>query len=298
LWNRLKDGDYAHYYADQRHAAKNVGDQRAAIFIIRFYQVAISGFRGSREEFVEGLETLYQDIGTPRSTRRASHLLARVIDEFKPRLHTSPEQSDFDSLEVADRFGLAKLLRLISEGDTQRSDGASLQQLADRAERLKLPYKRSRIDRLHNGTAPVKAREFALLAKLYNVKPFLFVHFLFPIFRGFVAVRESEGDFRAVDESFVPGSARYFVPCRRLADSDIAIVLVELEGGEQTPENRHPGHELIIPLQGEIAVNFDVAVPIGAPLQSYAHYDATNDHSTANIGKGKARFLVIRFHED
>lgn len=295
-WNRVDAGGYAHYYADQYHLARNVGKGPAELFVIRFYQVGIAGKNGSREAFVDQLERLYADIGTPRSTKRASHVLARVINEVKPA--TEMPSAD-EPTEVVDRFGLAQLLRLISNR-MRNNEPASLQQLAERAHTLGLDaFNRSRIDRLHNGLAAVKRSELEDLARLYEVEPFLFVNFLYPTFRSMVTIRENEGDFVRVKD-FVRGRAEYLVPKRRLADSDVAIVLVKLlESGDETPMNRHPGHELIIPLEGEIAVVFnDITLPIGPAKKSYAHYHATVDHATKNIGSGEARFMVVRFHED
>ena len=74
--------------------------------------------------------------------------------------------------------------------------------------------------------------------------------------------------------------------------------MVELDPGAGTPTNRHPGHELILPLSGVVSVESGgLSMPLDAAEGLYAHYHSRFDHAVVNAGGGPAKFLVIRFHE-
>lgn len=307
LRNRLESGDYIHFYSEESHSAWNIGASVAKVFLIRFYQF-ISGQRSSRNELAEELTTLLRALGTKDTKKRSAHLIARVVES----LGSGSEPFDMSvdrrvGHEVVDRFGLARLLRLICSSNFQGGSKAlSLAQLANRAKEHGLKgFSRSRIDRMQNGFAQVRRQELRELARLYQVEPFLFYNFLYPTVGHAVVIRAGNGtdgkigDFKALPPELIKDPrVNVKVPVRRLADSDLALVNVELDIDGITPINRHPGHELVVPLEGEIEIRFGEMRRIIAPARGgYAHYSSRFDHCLANAGRSKAKFLVVRFHE-
>jgi hypothetical protein len=204
-----------------------------------------------------------------------------------------------DRNTVRDRFGLARLLRLVySERFQGPRNEISLPDLERRAQNQGLRFRRGHFDRLHHGEATLEREELRDLAKVYEVEPMLLFDFLFPALRNAVVVRRPE-DWRLLPAEFLgcPG-VNYYSPCRRLSDSDISIAMVEFTRAAGTPVNRHPGHELLLPLEGHLEVRFgDTRTGISAGEHLFAHYHSRGEHQVANVGEDPARALVIRFYE-
>jgi quercetin dioxygenase-like cupin family protein len=290
LWTRLGPGGYVHFYAEQRHSAWNIGPKPVRLFIIRFYQLESPG---TRFAYLEAL----------KATNPNRNLISRVVEETKAALAPfDMRDGQTDSAEIRDRFGLARLLKRVC-GPEFRGKGNDLsrQDLADRAAAQQLSYKRSWFDRLHHGQAEVPVADVPVLAKkIYEIEPMLLYDFVFPVQRNAVAVRWPD-DFRPVPESFLGAAGvSYQVPCRRLAHSDIAIARLQLEPGASTPadRHRHPGQELLVPLQGVCEVRFgNVRAPLDAREHRYAHYLSHREHQVVNVGTEPAEHLVLRFYE-
>jgi quercetin dioxygenase-like cupin family protein len=288
LWTRLDRGDYVHFYAEQQHSAWNTSANPARLFIIRFYQLEATG---TRFEYLKALG----------AKRPSANLIARVVKEVKAALAPFDLRAGRNPVpEVSDRFGLARLLQLLCSDEFRGADnGLSLKALARRAADRHLGYSPSWFDRLRHGQAPVRADELPALAeKVYEVEPLLLYDFLFPVHRNAIVVRQPR-DFRPVPDDLVrsPG-VRYEVPCRRLADSDLAIARLRLAPGAGTPVNRHPGHELLLPLAGVCEVRFgEVRARLDPGQHRYAHYHSRRDHQVVNVGDRPAEHLVLRFHE-
>lgn len=288
LWTHLNKGDYIHFYAEQQHSAWNTSTKPVQLFIIRFYQLESSG---TRFELLQALSA-----GNP-----SANLITRVVTEVKAALMPFDMRANRnEAAEVLDRFGLGRLLLLICPEEFRGSgNGLSLKALAKRAADHQLRYKQSWFDRLHHGQAAVRAEELPTLAKvIYEVEPLLSYDFVFPALRNAVVVRQPD-DLRLLPENFVPSQdVRYRVPCRRLADSDLAIAMLELAPGAGTPVNRHPGHELLLPLEGVIEVRIGgMGARLDAAEHLYAHYHSRLDHCVVNVGDQWAKQLVLRFYE-
>ena len=284
---RLSAGDYLHFYAEQRHGVTNPLSRRAQVLVIRFYQIERSG---TRDEHIRQI----------RQTRHDRNVTRRVFREMVAMLTpTDLREVELSTGEVRDRSGLGRLLQLLT---TERFRGAgqqlSVRQLSDRMRRQKRPRTASKIDRMHHGQAAVSADELELIADVYGTEPLLLYEFLYPAFRPTIAVQK-RGDWRAVPPSLLGSSAcSYQVPCRRLADSDLGVAHLILPPGTTTPVNRHPGHELIVPLRGRARVclaneSWDIAE--GEHL--FAHYSSEIAHQVINEEREPVEMLVARFYE-
>jgi quercetin dioxygenase-like cupin family protein len=160
-------------------------------------------------------------------------------------------------------------------------------------------YSKSKFDRIHHGQAPIDEIELEWLARnVYHIEPMLLSDFLFRTFRPSVAVRRPH-DWVDVKPDLVGlYGVSYQVPCRRLADTDISITSLLLQPGASTPANRHPGHEVIVPLEGAVVVHIDRKdTPVRTGEHLAAHYFSRQIHAVENAGKEPARMLVLRFYE-
>lgn len=103
------------------------------------------------------------------------------------------------------------------------------------------------------------------------------------------------------------GALEYMIPSRVLANSDISVVLLVLRERSFTSWNHHPGFEAVIPLDGQVTVEFrkkpldEADVPPSDPAgpEEVLLYRSTTSHRVrfhqAGSG-GKARVIVIRFN--
>ena len=106
------------------------------------------------------------------------------------------------------------------------------------------------------------------VGKLYgNIYDLLLLRFLFPAVPGMIVFRprkanDPESVFKDGvsndDLKFeVPDGISYSMPTRNLAGSDIAMSELTLGPGARTDWNKHPGYELILPLDGDVGLCFD-----------------------------------------
>lgn len=283
FWTRLGKGEYIHFYSEQVHTVHNISSQLARIFIIRCYQFEWSGVR-------QWLKKLNVE-KPPRN------LVRRVLYEMKGSLRFDMRVQTKPADAVIDRFGFGRLLKKLC-AERFRGEGNHLR-VKDLAERGR-PYdiNQSKIDRMHNGLALVTSEELTIIAQLYDVEPFLFYDFLFPAFRNAVVVRPPD-DMSLVHDDFNPSSeARYYVPIRRLAESDVAIAVLELPPHTSSPMNGHPGYELLLPLSGGVVLHLaDEIIPIVVDEHLFAHFASDQQHRVANEDSEPASVLVVRFYE-
>lgn len=292
-WTRLEKGAYCHFYSEQLHGAWNVGAGDAELFVIRFYQLAEFG---TRLQVLHDLTELMKDLSLGRTTKRSTHLLARVIADMGSNVDPfGGGGTDRSGAEVLDRFGMGRFLRLVCSSRFQGGEKSlSLKEL----EGLGVPgFTRSKIDRLHNGLAPVRRDELPSLEALYGVPAFLFFNYLYPSFKNAISVRLD--DYAEVPRDFITSEGvTYSVPRRRLSDTDLALARVVLKPGASTPPNRHPGHELILVLRGEVGVRAGgSAGAIVLAANQYAHYSSVASHRVENVGRHVAEFIAVRFQE-
>ncbi|MCG8652363.1 MAG: cupin domain-containing protein [Pirellulales bacterium] len=287
----LDKRDYIHFYSEQEHCVFNDSSTPAELFIIRF--------KPSSRRFA-----LYRAL---RAKRPTGDFVARAVRELLASVAPYPTTVSFaeaDNPEVLDRFGLARFLQLLA-GESFRGKGArlTLDQLTQRAEHTK--FNRAKFHRIHNGLTPLTKHDLFQLASIYEVAPILLFDYLFPVVRNAIVVRRhadhdlyaySSGDYRTASAEFLPDSqSTYLVPCRRLADTDVAITIIQLSSGASTPTNRHPGHEILLPITGEVELRFgNTSTNISAERGQFAHFQAFRNHSVHNVGSQDAEVLVIR----
>jgi len=284
---QLEKGDYLHFYSEQRHSVKNSSDDPAMVFVIRFYQLSRSGTRSE----------LFQQL---QKTRRDKYVTNRAIREMISVVTpTNLREKDVSAGEVSDRGGLGRLLQLLS---TRRGPGPgsqiSVRQLQQRARKLGLSYTASKIDRIHHGLAPIPESDLPELAKVYRTEPMLLYEFLYPALRSAIAVR-SRADYREIPPAHVGSyTGVYRVPCRRLADSDLGVAQLILPKDAATPVNRHPGHEMLVPLRGHAHLRIaGLETDITAGKHLYVHYSSDTEHQVVNTDDETVQLMVIRFYE-
>jgi quercetin dioxygenase-like cupin family protein len=284
---RLGVGDCLHFYSEQRHGISNPGRSRAQVFIIRFYQL---GRSSTRSELLKQL----------RQTQHHPDLTIRAVREMIALLTpTDLREGELITGEVRDRGGLGRLLHLLCT-EKFRGSGKQLpvRTLSDELRKLGLDYAPAKVGRIQLGQAPVAASDFEHLAKVYGAEPLMLFEFLYPALRPAIAVRQ-QTDYRDVPRRLIRSSrAIYRVPCRRLADSDLGVARLILPKNAATPVNRHPGHELLVPLVGRARIRIGgMTADINAKDHLFAHYSSEVEHEVINTGDEQAEFLVVRFYE-
>src|SRR5205823_77750 len=106
-------------------------------------------------------------------------------------------------------------------------------------------------------------------------------------------------EMAVVPEDWTGLGVKYLVPRCNLALSDTFLLIVDLDEGQKTKLNKHPGFELAIPLgEGEIAVEFtedERQFKVSGKDRQYAHYSSQKYHRLVNIGPTSAKVFVARF---
>jgi quercetin dioxygenase-like cupin family protein len=219
----------------------------------------------------------------------------------------SPVDFSDDNSEVHDRFGLGRMLMACAAGYAGRPR-LTLDALKEKAKHRGFKRTRSWFDRLHKGLSRVTLGDLKAIAPIYEVGRVLLLNYAYPARRSAIAV-EAEDGWDKVPASFFEDAKRdyegvsYSLPRRRLAHSDIAICELSLEPGRSTPQHRHPGREMLLPLQAsrfQLSLGGTTAV-LETPSEAefgrhvYAHFDSTIQHSVTNVGDEPARAMVIRF---
>jgi hypothetical protein len=265
-------------------------------------------------------------------------LLGAVADRsVQPRLQR-PDQPVKSGIphQILNPFGLARFLNQAGPGNSKglkklladlESEHNTL--IENPRKHLKLPAGRDWLWLLQNNQIKVPRRLIAKLVDVYNVFDLLVCEFLFPSWPRQVVVRRDVGnkDIDWVDMMSVVnetpelkqragvnhGASRlqsgvvvYQVPTRSLFCSDVAISWLQIkqikEADLATSPNTHTGCELIVPLEGKVAIEYvDGPRPrvftVTANTQ-IAHYNSNRKHILKNIGDGPATMFVIRFYLD
>lgn len=326
----LEPGDYLHFYAEQLHSAWNMSnDLEAELFVARFYQ----NRRGKRAGSLKELGKFIARSSRGRLRKPEMSLLFQSHDQDFARVHEDRGEHAPGDRPVLDPFGLARFLKLVAKCYAMSLEDLATAALKDLATAAGEPrdrfYSRSKIDRIQNGLSAVDERDFLSLGKIYGCEPLLFYNYIVPPFLYAIAVSHH------VDEADLPRSLvawqkvppayfqealwpsgkspagsriQYWVPARRLTDSDVAVVLVELGDGSETLWNRHPGFEMLFPLgtegDGEFRIEIQLAEPksvrIGVDL--FGFYDSRRSHKvsfrSARGPASRGRALVFRFLDD
>jgi uncharacterized cupin superfamily protein len=106
----LKTGDYAHFYAEQKHGVRNHGPQSAEVLVVRYYQLESLG---TRPAFLDDL----------KKDEPSKNLLRRVREEMMTAVapFTMRADSNNETRVVTDRHGLGRLLQLVCAANFQEN---------------------------------------------------------------------------------------------------------------------------------------------------------------------------------
>ncbi len=290
----LRKHDYLHFYSEQYHRIVNCGEKSASVLVLR------APLSDSRAE-------LTRELGA-RSIPGALTQLA--TQELEMNVYCNATNSIPGNLRheggnhIMDRRALASLLRQLCSDEFREPDKKlTLNVLAQRGGAYGL--KRTKFHRLHHGTADIQERDLGSLATVYETDPLLLYNFLAPSFRSAVQVcmsrspglpSEAKGDYWTVPSEFVGNDeAEYCVPCRRLADAQLALAVVDLPPYGKTMEHRHPGHQIIVPLQGSSDLRFDETVTrFSAEEHVFLHFSSRHRHRVVNTTTEPCQFLALR----
>jgi quercetin dioxygenase-like cupin family protein len=321
----LQAGDYIHFYAEQSHAAFLApGANQARVFIIRFYQLEGGG---SRRRFQVNLKKLVDELSKKKWSLAK---IRRSFEEVEARLRElthEPSQTEANQENVLDWAGLGRQFRAFLKMLKLTYDEMLL-----RAAERQIELNRTRLSQLVQGKVLRQKMKWVYsLVELLgdHIPPILFAGFAYPPASEFVIVRKNKEDLVTVSADVnAPPNAEYQVPRRVLAGSDIAITFLQLipksrasltdarERSSQTtdsndapslvegasPWNRHPGFELIYPLQGRVQVEYAAEGEgpnqyhiVDSALGQYAHYRSDRKHRVVVVGDQPAELFVVRF---
>lgn len=281
----LKPHDLLHFYAEQQHCCKCLGGDEAQVLIIRFWTTPRLKLLGQ----------LQGDVA-----RLPLHLRKRVRDEAVRALcpfnvyEMEPDPEAHGPRAIIDRVGLGRLLKF-SLASSKTEPAKALERLPQ--------WSRSRLERLFNGDTPINSDDVSCIANAFGLEPFVLYEFFGPTQRMAIGVPDLKrrGDaWELIPERFVSGgcNASYYVPKARLEDADVSISLLQLGACGSTPLNQHPGHELIIPVNGSCVVRHDSQdYSVDCDKHIYAHFTSSRKHQVL-AGPSGADVLVLRFYEE
>ena len=168
-----------------------------------------------------------------------------------------------------------------------------------------LGHKQKWLEALEQSHGEVLKTQLSDIAELYGVEPFLLYSFLFPAVPNAVVVRPGEAsEMQPVDIQDFGSGVKYSVPRRNLACSEIGIAKLDLAPGCGAPWNKHPGCELLIPLQGEATAYYG---PKDSPREISTvskhnnvcvHFVSQKEHTISNNSSEHSEILVVRFYRD
>ncbi len=276
----LETNSFIHFDSRSRHSACNPRSKKARCFIIRFYRREVVPFPDN-----DGV------MMAKRVRRKRAEATTRekgLADELPNSLNSQVYR------EVIDRRGFGRFLQLLCSKDI-RGDGTSLSlsELAKRSKEEGYSFNRSKLDRIHHGRAPVYENELEQLAKIYEIEPMALYNFLLPTFKPAISVHIK--DYRdEIVAGFLPLGVKYKLPPRRLAGSNMMVALLSIDPNCATKPTHHPGQELIKPLRGKVAIEFEDS-RVKIKKGGYAHFRSHLNHRAVNTGKEPAAMLCIRF---
>lgn len=305
-----------HFYAEQPHQFVQVGPEPCEIIVIRLYQLEPLGTRlramKATQEMLKRLKTHYELDNTDRKTLR--DVIGPWFLQYTAQPHWDghPVLSDKKhTRELYDAVGFSLLLREYEA--TYSKEGKrflDLEAVTKRSQEEGWLGKTSLHNLIHCEDPPfIDLNNLSVMAKVFEIQEPLLYPYFFPTVPRCVVVKEGE----CVPFPAAGQKCQYLMPKRKLAGSDTAIAILELNEEAKTVENRHPGFELLIVLSGQITVRFprpqmeaqqepgksdqDEIVECTVKEGGFIHFRSKDYHIVSNTGKGKARILLVRSYE-
>ena len=297
---KLRQGEAIHFHAEQTHSAINLSENNPAhLFIIRFYQMETtpnSRRLPTRQQMRRDLRHYFgHNCGQLAAPVRA-WVLQALTHRSGPR-GGQEKEPDF----IQDRLGLARMVRLLPK---PRS-GPERTFLNRVGGLVNCEYREWGAFLKDIETGELKFPKVALeyLCDLHErrVYDMLFLRFLFPGAPTAMVFHPAEEE-DAVDVKVLanlPPGASYLLPRRNLECSETAIVQLTLQPRSGSLWNRHPGSELLVPLEGTAQIEFRdpcVSRRVSADQCQLAHYRSDKEHRVWNPGESEARLMVLRFY--
>lgn len=289
----LNKGQFIHFDSSQSHIAYNKSNTESAEMLI---------FRLLRFRSMTSTD-VFKKI---RSLKSSAEIMKKMFKEIvEPQWKANIEEiTDKDEIakdknlcnEIHDRAGLARFLSLLWSKPFAE-EKLTFNELLKKAKGKSVKLNRSKLVRLHYGITSISEKELSDLARIYEIEPTLFYNYLSPAFMYAIAV-DTEEEMKSLPSTFnTKQGMTYKIPYRRLAFSDIAIALVTMEPGLNSLENKHPGYELLKPLEGEIVINIGNQSHPPIKQGEFAFFRSHILHTVSNKGEKPAKVLVIRFLE-
>lgn len=281
----IRRGDIAHFYSEQRHRLDNSGQDPAELLIIR--HVASSG-----ETKSEGAKHPLLSLEAIQA-KPSQAGLKRIKDELYSTLSFGRIVEDNLPETVLDRWGLAYLIEKIY---MNVGGLAGLKKISEENSGLQ----RRDVSRLKLGQAAIPTAELPKIARRFGVSPLMLHEFIYPAYRNAVFHRSDRG-YRGVDAGYrhdLGDGATYETPVKRLAVFGVSISQVTVEPHSEVREHQHPGHELIVPLEGSCKVVFSGSgkgtFGIGSSTHEFIHFQSFRGHRLVTEKEG-AKFFALRF---
>lgn len=276
----LREGEILQFHAESLHGLRCMSDTAQAL-IVRFLQLDQDG---PRYAFYKGLPAKHTNLSQELYGRIRSEL-HRSLLPFDLNAKNTPAQVEST---VVDRHEFARFLEAATSVFPQHA----------RKKRLFSP---NELHRLKTGKMPIPIVKILECAKHFELQPFLLYDFLVRTYQPIVVIHapQMSDDWAPIPAQFQSSrDVLYHVPMRRLAHSGISIAYLEFKGKSKTRFNVHPGHELIVPLEGTLSVRLkgERATDVSAGVHMYAEYDSQHEHFVANKSDGIGRCLVFRFY--
>ena len=307
----LRAGQMVHFHSEQTHSVLNKSDKSPAfLLILRFYQIDVNLAvqpPPSRQQMRRDLRGRFGE-----NSSLTSAVKGWVLQSLAARGGKTGDQNE--TIVIRDQCGLARLIRLME----YPSEVALQDFLATQSGHQRRVRKADvRYDTLEAFLTELETRDLQLpatflteLAHVFkNVYDLLFLRFLFPGVPGAVVFRpDDEEDYITVPPFArglvgVPYGVTHAIPVRNLTCADLMMSRLTLKPQNGTIWNRHPGHELLIPLEGAAEIQMDrdgsgPRVQVSFEDQTIAHYRSSREHRVWNQTKHVSKLLVIRFYGD
>jgi quercetin dioxygenase-like cupin family protein len=326
----IRKGEFVFFRSEMPHSAWNVTTDPASVFVIRFYQLRSESTRekvlqitnaaiDNLKEYQQDVNKLKKKITKPKgkSPESSKQTPLERLSTLEKMITNLPQAHKFgDRLLYIDLPNIVKSLtkrvssKILDELEhSPPTDVEDLFGLALLLDKLKGPrnlraiaslggFGAAELSHIHNAQRQLVVEDLQILAGQYQIEPMILYSFLFPTEPDIVTGRIDA--MAAIPDSLVGGGVRYRCPRCNLALSDIHILVVELDPGQTTKRNWHPGFELAIPLdESTITIEIESEQPkqIAARDRQYAHYSSERPHLLRNVGSTVATAFVVRFFE-
>jgi quercetin dioxygenase-like cupin family protein len=270
----LNAGDLVHFYAEHLHAVEVV-ENKAELFIVRFYQLEA---RGTRQAIRDNVMASFS---SGKRLSPDSHEAA-WIQEMLP--HYSPDVSSIGAGPGPlhwDRLGLARFV----------------ERCAFKPKRASKPARALHHAVLSASSQFGRAVTPEGIAALYGCPQFMIANFAAPAAPSPIVIRDGD---------WIPSAdGNYLRPNKNLSCSDISLARVHLPKDYKTTPHDHPGLELMLIEDGELELT--VLDRKGRPEQTeklstahnqLCHFRSNAKHFAETPRHQDARFFVIRFFRD